>query len=90
MKLSEMKVDPKRFDQTELTEAEQLFVTNTVAAIGNQLVALAMSEGVIIALQAAGGAVARMIKANLEAGIQTASLADVRQLRIPGVGDGKG
>lgn len=88
MKLSEMKVDPKRFDQTELDEAEQQFVLNTVAAIGNQLVALAMSEGVIIAVQAAGGAVARMIKANLETGIQ---VADPSQLRLfTGGRDGKG
>jgi hypothetical protein len=90
MKLSEMKVDPHRFDATLLDEVEQQFVIDTLQALSAQLTTLAMSKGVIASIQAGGGAVARMIKANMEAGIQPATLAEVRQLRIPGVDDGEG
>ena len=77
-----MKVDPKRFDQTTLDQREQEFVIAVVAVLANQLTNLVMTEGVVYALQAAGGAVARMIKANLEAGITPATIADVQQLRL--------
>lgn len=88
MKISEMQVDAERFDRTLLDESEQRFVIEVLAQVGDQLTALAMTKGVVAAVQAAGGAVARMIKANHEGGIQKATLADVRKLTIPGTTDG--
>lgn len=81
MKISEMTVDAERFDRTELTEPEQQFVMDVLAQVGSQLTALAMTKGVVAATQAAAGSVARMIKANLEGGVQVATLADVRALK---------
>jgi len=80
-----MQVDPALFDRTQLDELEQKFVIDVLKAVGDQLVTLAMTQGVVAATQAAAGSVARMIKANLASGLQQATLADVRQLKLPGV-----
>jgi hypothetical protein len=81
LKIEEMTVDPEWFDRVTLNEAEQQFVMDVLAQVGPQLTALAMTKGVVAATQAAAGSVARMIKANLEGGIQVASLSDVKALR---------
>jgi hypothetical protein len=85
LKLSEMTFDPQRFDSTRLEEGEEQFVLAILQALSAQLTSIAMGQGVIAAVQAGAGAVARMVKANLEGGIQVASLEDVNQLVLPGM-----
>jgi hypothetical protein len=78
MRLRDMKLDAEAFDRTTLDEAEQAFVFSILEAISPHITAVAMQHGIIAVSQLVSAAVARVVKANLESGIQPYTIDDLK------------